>query len=100
MLTSDMAITIAVQFLKEKSSSCGLSFLLRPAATREEDFGWVFFYNEASHERGQTELPVIPGNAPFIVNKLDGTVHQTGTGQPVEWYINNFRRFGSPYPPR
>lgn len=38
------------------------------------------------------------GNAPFIISRLDGSVHITGTSHPIERYIESFARVGRAYP--
>jgi hypothetical protein len=58
----------------------------------EHDFGWVFFYDGSIHvETGNTSDAVV-GNAPLIVDKADGKLYITGTTQPIEHYLQEFRR--------
>lgn len=60
--------------------------------TREEDFGWVFFYNTKPFiETGDMQW-ALGGNAPLIVDRRTGELHVTGTAHPVEHYIEEFRR--------
>jgi hypothetical protein len=58
--------------------------------TIERDFGWVFIYTSKRFlETGDYRyLPF--GNAPIIVDKVDGTLHPTGTNRPVEEYIRAY----------
>ena len=49
-------------------------------ATVERDFGWVFFCGNPHDE-------LLAGNAPFIVDSRDGSVHVTGTAHPIEGYL-------------
>jgi hypothetical protein len=37
-------------------------------------------------------LHLIAGNAPFIVGKRDGSIHETGTAEPVEFYLERYER--------
>jgi len=37
------------------------------------------------------------GNSPIIISKFDGSLHVTGTAQPIEYYIENFVRTGNPH---
>lgn len=67
--------------------------------TREEDFGWIVFYNvEDYKKRDPNRPPAIVGNAPFIVTRADGRIHTMGTANPTEFYIQLFRRTGSTNP--
>ena len=60
--------------------------------TREEDFGWVFFYNTKQFlETGDVQWS-LGGNAPLIVDRHEGKLHVTGTAYPVEHYIEEFRK--------
>ena len=58
--------------------------------TLERDFGWVFFWNSREFvETGDTRSALL-GNAPFIVDKDNGTLHVTGTDRPTEEYVREF----------
>ena len=60
----------------------GESLELLASATRTTDFGWVFFYNSKKYlETGEIRF-ALAGNAPLIVDALDGSLHVTGTAQP------------------
>jgi hypothetical protein len=64
------------------------------AITRTLDFdvGWVFFYNSAKYLQTRSFRDALAGNAPIIVSKVDGSIHMTGTSEPIEHYIEKFRR--------
>ena len=69
-----------------------LELKLLPEQTIERDFGWVFFY-------GLRNPSVrLAGNAPFIVDRKDGSVHVTGTAYPIEEYLQSYARIGRTYP--
>ena len=61
-------------------------------ATIEEPFGWVFFYNTRSFIEFGSLSDSLVGNAPIIVCRQDGSLHETGTAHPVEHYIAEFRK--------
>jgi hypothetical protein len=42
-------------------------------------------------------IPVL-GNAPFIVDRKDGSIHLTGTAYPIEQYLKSYIRVGRTYP--
>jgi Immunity protein 35 len=61
-------------------------------ATIERDFGWVFFYDSKRHRETRNDEYGLLGNAPFIVDRADGSVHYTGTGRRIDFYINEYKR--------
>lgn len=62
--------------------------------TRDESFGWIFFYNSRRFiEDGQFSDQLL-GNAPIIVKRDSGEVLLTGTAQSVEVYIAEMKADG------
>jgi Immunity protein 35 len=59
--------------------------------TREEDFGWVFFYTSKRFKETGDPHAAPVGNAPIIVDRADGSVHLTGTARPTSYYIDRYR---------
>jgi tetrahydromethanopterin S-methyltransferase subunit H len=41
----------------------------------------------------------LAGNAPFIVDRKDGSIHVTGTAYPPEVYLQNYALTGTAFPP-
>jgi len=60
----------------------------------EHDFGWVVFYGSDDPDKW------LLGNAPYIVDRRTGELWVTGTADPMERYIADFRRYGNPHPSR
>lgn len=58
--------------------------------TVEREFGWVFFYDSRKHQETQSFEFALAGNAPVIVNRIDGFLHSTGTAFPTEHYIREY----------
>lgn len=58
--------------------------------TIERDFGWVFIYTSKRFLETGDYQHIPFGNAPIIVDKVDGTLHPTGTNRPVEEYIRAY----------
>lgn len=65
--------------------------------TREYDFGWVFFYDSKQHMETQDVKYALAGNAPMIVDRNSGELVVTGTSHGIEWYINNYIKYGDPH---
>lgn len=62
--------------------------------TREEDFGWVFFYESKTYLQTGDFRHRLVGNGPLIVDRA-GRVHQAGTAKPIGHYIRDLRQKGS-----
>jgi hypothetical protein len=58
----------------------------------EHDFGWVYFYDGSAHVQTGSPRDALVGNAPLIVDRLDGKLYVTGTAHPIEHYLQEYRR--------
>ena len=72
-------------------SQYGPAVVLVDEATRDEDVGWVFFYESADYLRTGDIAGALAGNAPIVVDKTTGDLHITGTAEPVEVYLEQLR---------
>ena len=97
MISRSEAEAVASAYLQQASSSTGLELVILDNETLERDFGWVFFYDSKAHIESRSPRDVLAGNAPIIVDRNDGSVHVTGTAEPIERYIENYRSSGSPH---
>ena len=61
-------------------------------ATKEYDFGWVFFYQSVQYLKTKEFFGGLVGNAPLIVDRDNGTLHVTGTIESPEFYVEKYRR--------
>ena len=92
-LTQNEARNMVVERLdamaKEAQYDCG-GFVILDEHTIEKPWGWVFFYDSRKHvETGDVQF-AIAGNAPYIVNRLDRSIHVTGTAKAIEHYISEY----------
>lgn len=86
------ATHIAKRRVADLSGQAGFDVVLLEDLTLERDFGWVFFF-------GPTDVSlVVAGNAPFIVDRSDGSSHVTGTAYPTELYLESYARVRRTYP--
>ncbi len=92
MIKLEKAKNIINQYLREKEIKIGEELILINEETIEKDFGWVFFYNSKKGiETGHfTEL--LYGNAPLIVDRENGDMHETGTVCSIEIYIEAYQK--------
>jgi len=58
----------------------------------EHDFGWLYFYDSSRHAQSHDVRDALVGNAPLIVDRVDGMLYVTGTALPVEHYLDEHRR--------
>jgi hypothetical protein len=78
--------------IEEELSEAALEYdvVILDEATREYDWGWVFFYQSREFVASGRPASALAGNAPYIVNKITGEVRTTGTAKPVEEYVNDY----------
>lgn len=60
--------------------------------TIEKEWGWVFYYNSREFSETRDPMMGLVGNAPYIVNRHDGSLHATGTARSIEYYIEAYER--------
>lgn len=60
--------------------------------TIEKEWGWVFFYQSKKYIETGDIGEMLAGNAPFIVNKKNGRLYETGTAEDIEYYIKEFEQ--------
>lgn len=95
MISKVDAIKIAKAYLIQVEKEAGEELVLLEEHTIERRFGWVFFCNSQAYVTKGDEHRSLCGNAPFIVDRKDGTVHVTGTARPTEVYIDNYEQTGN-----
>src|SRR3569833_1250647 len=62
-------------------------------ATLSKPYGWVFFYQSSEFVRDSTNtLAALAGNAPIVVDRINGEIRVLGTARPVEWYLSEYER--------
>jgi hypothetical protein len=89
MITQEEARAIVEKHLRGVSyyEKCPPSIFMQI----EYDFGWVFTY-QCWELRDRTLMPMLGGNAPFIVDRSDGSMRATGTAYPVEHYVKVYQK--------
>lgn len=97
MVDKVKAIEIAKKYLLSIEKETRIELVILEDHTIERGFGWVFFYNSKGYVAEGDEHQMLAGNAPFIVDRKDGTVHVTGTAKPTEFYIENYEQTGDPH---
>jgi hypothetical protein len=89
MLDYSTAESIMKQYVASQAGH-DREFAVMQTLTIERPFGWVFFYNSKQFlETGDISQALV-GNAPLIVDRADGSVHVTGTAEPIEHYLKEY----------
>lgn len=91
-ITRDDARRIALDFVKASERESGYELVLLDRCTIEREFGWVFFYDSKRHVETGSFRDALAGNAPIVVTRADGQVHETGTALPLEQYLRKFEK--------
>jgi hypothetical protein len=89
-MTRSEAEHVAREYLKAKERGAGCELVLVDQHTIERDFGWVFFYDAKRHVETGDIRDALAGNAPIVVTKADGRIHETGTAYPLEHYLKEY----------
>jgi hypothetical protein len=58
--------------------------------TLKRPYGWVFFYDSRAYLASGKTSDMVAGNAPILVDRVDGEVRVTGTAQPLESYLTRY----------
>lgn len=90
MLSKEKALSLAKDRIASFNIKSSSPIVVNDKMIIEENFGWVFFYDTLDSINGKSNGLV--GNAPLIIEKKSGTIHETGTGWPMEYYINKFQK--------
>lgn len=90
-INRDQALKIALGHVKNKEIEAGCELMLIEEHTMERAFGWVFFYDSKAHIETGDFRYAIAGNAPIVVTRSDGAIHETGTALALESYLEQFR---------
>ena len=85
-------------YLRDLSSAEDYDLAIIDEATIEGSFGWVFFYDSDRFLATRNIVDKVVGNGPVLISKEDGALHRTGSAFPVEYYIENFVRYGKCIP--
>ncbi|WP_324726109.1 YrhB domain-containing protein [Actomonas aquatica] len=68
-------------------------------ATKEEYFGWVFFYNSRRYLETKKISFALAGNGPVVVDGASGTVTILGSAGGVDHQLSEYRRQKKPIQP-
>ena len=82
-----------LEFIQDNNLSLeGDELVIIDEETIEKDFGWVFFYQSKKFLETENFSYCLAGNAPYIVNRFDGSFQITGTANKIEYYIKEYEK--------
>ena len=89
-MTPQEGIILAESYLQARYGSKAKDLKIMEDKTIEVDFGWIFFYQSKSFLETNNSKFMLVGNAPLIVDKINRSVHPTGTCLPLQSYIDRY----------
>jgi hypothetical protein len=90
MISLEHAKEIAKERVSVIEKKSNIELALLDEETMEFEYGWVFFYQSKEYVRTGDLNSLVGGNAPILIDKSDGSVHETGTSKEVEYYIEEY----------
>ena len=91
-ITRETAAEIARSTLQSLDTASDHMMVLLDDRTIERPFGWVFFYVPKRFAETRDPMYLVPGNAPLIVDRRDGSTHFTGTAESIGTYIAEYEK--------
>ena len=61
----------------------------------ENRIGWTYYRNSVAYVKTGDDMEGIIGNAPIVIDRKDGSIVPTGTGESVEFYISQYEHRGA-----
>jgi hypothetical protein len=90
VLEEQDARRLAEAYLAETASEA-----LAILAVDEYDVGWVYFWNTRRYQRSLDRWDGLVGNAPFLIDRVDGSMHHIGAGDDISDFVQRHREGGS-----
>ncbi len=90
MITYEVAYHIANLTILNISTKH--NFVILEDKTIERDFGWVFFYVTKEYLETMNPKFLVPGTAPVVVHKKDGSVLHLPTSLPPMRAIEEYEK--------
>lgn len=93
MINIKEAESIAIQKINKTQSSSNIELDILKEETISFEFGWMFFYQSKEFIRTKDSSKMVGGNAPLIVDRLNSSVHVTGTSKDEDFYIELYKKY-------
>jgi hypothetical protein len=89
----------ALNYLADIEKEMEMPLLLIEDEVIESEIAYAFFYNSKDYIETGDISSCLAGNGPIIVLRNNGKIIEGGTDSPVEYYLDNLKKYGSLYPP-
>ena len=90
-MTFGEARALVGEWLQASSERSGIKLALGEAATRVEEWGWVFFYNSVAYLETRSSSDALAGNGPLVVERVSGALHELTTARPIDEQLTELR---------
>jgi len=87
MLTFAQAAELAQTWVRVVT---GDGCVIVPERTLKRPYGWVFFYDSRAFLASKKRSDMVAGNAPILVDRIEGEVRVTGIAPPLESYLTRY----------
>lgn len=81
-----------LDLLGDMSNRLNIELALDEAATREEPWCWVFFYNSRAYIATGTFSHALTGNGPIVVERATGRLHELTAARPLEEQLEQLQQ--------
>lgn len=88
--TIDSANIVADKYIVEMGDKIGIPLSL--VKSRENELGWVYFYQSQRYLETGRDGDMLAGNAPFLIFRDNLEVEVLGTARDVEFYVEEIRK--------
>ncbi len=92
MISREKARELAMAKIRSSWSVRDDEPVIADEATREEDFGWVFFYNSRRYRETKKMAFALAGNGPVVVDRVSEAVTMLGSAGGVALQLSEYRR--------
>ena len=90
MTKQEAQLLVEKQLLRLSANLSEGKLVVLEKETIGRDWGWVFFYQNEEYLKTCDFRFQLAGNAPIMVNRNTGEIVETGTANPVEYYIKKY----------
>lgn len=71
---------------------CEIDVLIIDEETISKPYGWIFFYQSKSFLDKGNFSDMLGGNAPFLIDRINGEIKVFGTALPIEEYLAEYEK--------
>jgi len=90
MLKEKEIIEIAKNFIKQIVDQTKIQVIIIPESTIIKPYGTIFRYTSRKYYETRDDRYAVAGNAPFLVENKTGKIIEFGTGQTLEYYVQEY----------